>query len=303
MVKYVNMPVSKTLQRRKLVIPKSFIRPAVFTACVMVLTAVGVYFMLSTHAATSTISAEPENGQLASGAVKVADSAASAGHAVTFVRTAPTAPAKLMPLGDSITYGFSVSGGYRTLLWQKLVQTDKDNIDFVGLNNDGPPALGDKDHEGQSGWCIEYRVGCATLLSGIDTYMSQTKPDIILLHAGTNDLYNARSSGAQTAKYLDDLLNRIYIDKPSTTVIVSKLIFRADSNVAQAAATDYNNAIPGVVQKYQNQGRKIETVDMSKLLNYPADYADPVHPNQQGYDKMATAWYPAATAAYKALGY
>ena len=37
---------------------------------------------------------------------------------------------KIMPLGDSITYGMADEGGYRKYLWQFLKQKGYDNIDF-----------------------------------------------------------------------------------------------------------------------------------------------------------------------------
>src|SRR5690606_20101241 len=61
---------------------------------------------------------------------------------------------RIMPLGDSITDGLTVPGGYRIDLWQKLV-ADGYTIDFVGSQSNGPASLGDRDHEGHSGWRID----------------------------------------------------------------------------------------------------------------------------------------------------
>src|SRR5262245_45413474 len=60
---------------------------------------------------------------------------------------------RLMPLGDSITDGFNVSGGYRINLWQRLVASGR-TVDLVGSAFNGPAELGDHDHEGHSGWLI-----------------------------------------------------------------------------------------------------------------------------------------------------
>jgi hypothetical protein len=58
---------------------------------------------------------------------------------------APLAEAvRVMPLGDSITDGFTVPGGYRVDLWQKIVASGR-TIDFVGSQSNGPGNLGDRD--------------------------------------------------------------------------------------------------------------------------------------------------------------
>src|SRR3954453_11137248 len=61
---------------------------------------------------------------------------------------------RVMPLGDSITDGFTVPGGYRIGLWQKFVAGGFP-VDFVGSLSNGPAELGDHDHEGHSGWRID----------------------------------------------------------------------------------------------------------------------------------------------------
>jgi len=224
---------------------------------------------------------------------------------------AVTTPVKVMPLGDSITDGFVVPGGYRTQLWTRTVQTDGDNIDYVGSLNSGPTTLGDKDHEGHVGWCIDgLPCGKANdMVAFIDSWMSAAQPDIILLHGGTNDI-NDGFTGAQTATHLDTLLGKIYADKPSVDVIVAKIIPAGESGTKLQAWNDYEAAIPGIVSKYSGLGDKIEMVDMSTLLTLntsdyyqstPGGGYDSLHPSQTGYNKMADAWYPTLTARYQAI--
>src|SRR5690242_12081668 len=54
---------------------------------------------------------------------------------------------RVMPLGDSITEGTQVPGGYRIGLWQRLSNAGY-RVDFVGSQYNGPSSLGDHDHEG-----------------------------------------------------------------------------------------------------------------------------------------------------------
>ncbi|MDY7014049.1 MAG: SGNH/GDSL hydrolase family protein, partial [Cyanobacteriota bacterium] len=122
---------------------------------------------------------------------------------------------KIMPLGDSITVGHDVPGGYRTLLWQKL--TDRGyEIDFVGSVQNGPRALPDKDHEGHAGWRIR------DLRSQIQSWLQQTQPDIVLLMIGSNDiLKNDEPSTAPDR--LQKLLEDIFAEVPDATVLVSSI--------------------------------------------------------------------------------
>ena len=61
---------------------------------------------------------------------------------------------RVMPLGDSITEGTQVPGGYRIGLWQRLA-CGRYTVDFVGSQFNGPGSLGDHDHEGHPGWRID----------------------------------------------------------------------------------------------------------------------------------------------------
>ena len=54
---------------------------------------------------------------------------------------------RVMPLGDSITDGAQVPGGYRIGLWQRFT-ANAYRVDLVGSQFNGPSSLGDHDHEG-----------------------------------------------------------------------------------------------------------------------------------------------------------
>ena len=63
---------------------------------------------------------------------------------------APNTPLRVMPLGDSITWGVgsSTGNGYRGPLWSMLA-ADGHPLDFVGTVRDG--SMSDSDNEGHSG--------------------------------------------------------------------------------------------------------------------------------------------------------
>src|ERR1044072_7331551 len=88
---------------------------------------------------------------------------------------------RVMPLGDSITEGTQVPGGYRIGLWQRLTGAGY-RVDLVGTQFNGPPALGDHDHQGHPGWRIDQ------IDANITGWLRSTTPRTVLLHIGTNDI-------------------------------------------------------------------------------------------------------------------
>jgi lysophospholipase L1-like esterase len=198
------------------------------------------------------------------------------------------ATVKVMPLGDSITDGFNVPGGYRVDLWQKIV-AGGDSVDFVGSMTNGPAGLGDRNHEGHSGWTIAQIDG--NIVNWLNTYRPQT----ILLHIGTNDMI--RNMGGAPAR-LSGLLDRITDHSPDTKVFVSTII---PLSSADSAVRTFNAAIPSMVQGKVNAGKKVYLVDMYSALT-GSDLADGVHPNAGGYSKMAARWYNALLSVPGSIG-
>ena len=192
---------------------------------------------------------------------------------------------KIMPLGDSITFGTRDPsyGGYRHLLWT-LLMNDGYKMDFVGSRKSGNASSPDSDNEGHPGWTI------TQIKSGIDSngWLETYQPDIILLHIGTNDIRqgNVDSAPNNLSVLLDDILLRL----PKTHVIVAQIIpFRRGPEPGHES---FNAAIPGIVA---SKGPRVSMVDMQNILS-KSDYADGLHPNAAGYDKMARAWEPAIRA-------
>jgi hypothetical protein len=218
----------------------------------------------------------------------------------TFLPGGRTDPAvRYMPLGDSITDGFTVPGGFRTPLWLHLVKKDSDKIDFVGSRSTGPAELGDKDNEGHPGWCIDGPCGGNSdelIYPRVHEWMTTYKPDIVSIHLGTNDL-KFGASGAVVAYGLDETIAQIYRDNPRAYVVVATIIPMRDVTKPWA---EYNRLIPQIAQRYRAQGRQIQVVDLASALRQPRDFADPLHPDAAGYQKMADVLYPALSQAYLA---
>jgi lysophospholipase L1-like esterase len=199
---------------------------------------------------------------------------------------------RVMPLGDSITEGTQVPGGYRIGLWQRMAGAGY-RVDLVGTQYNGPAALGDHDHEGHPGWRIDQ------IDATISGWLSSTGPRTVLLHIGTNDvLQNYNLGGAPNR--LSALIDRITAGAPSADVFVATIIPLANQN-QEAAARTFNATIPGIVQSKVNAGKRVHLVDMHAALS-TADLIDGVHPTATGYDKMAAAWYTALRAVPGTIG-
>ncbi|MFZ1793649.1 MAG: NPCBM/NEW2 domain-containing protein [Anaerolineae bacterium] len=213
-------------------------------------------------------------------------------------------PVRIMALGDSITMGGGGStslGGYRGWL-QNSLNAGLCSYDFVGSQTYYSSGLADKNHEGYSGFTID------KLKSVVNYEVSAFWPDVILLHAGTNDLLptwscNSGNAGNCGVPYsaihpeisLTQLISNIFTIKPDTAIYVAKIIPMLSPAYNSASVITYNSYIPGIVSQFQAQGRRIYLVDQYSAL-YPytsTDYSDSAHPNDQGYTKMAAAWYAA----------
>jgi lysophospholipase L1-like esterase len=184
---------------------------------------------------------------------------------------------RVMPLGDSITDGYNVPGGYRINLWQRLVGGGY-TVDFVGSGFNGPASLADHDHEGHSGWRIDQ------IDANIVGWLGAYTPRTILLHIGTNDM-NQNYDIANAPARLSALIDKIRANAPDVELFVAQITPETDATLEQRVR-NFNATIPGIVA---GKGAKTHLVDQHAALT-TADLADGVHPNAAGYDKMAAVW-------------
>jgi lysophospholipase L1-like esterase len=196
--------------------------------------------------------------------------AACAGHGRT--------PTRIMPLGDSITDGYEIPGGYRIELWRLLEARDF-SVDFVGAERNGPDSLPDKDHEGHNGWRID------EIHRWVRLWVPKYRPDVVLLLIGTNDMWQQYHVANAPAR-LGALVDEIHALRPAANILVSTL---PPSALFNRRIAKYNAAIRQVIRRRAAAGRFIWLVDAGGRLT-PADLADGVHPNAVGYRKLAQAW-------------
>ncbi|MBN2573040.1 MAG: SGNH hydrolase [Deltaproteobacteria bacterium] len=200
----------------------------------------------------------------------------------------------MLPLGDSITWGIGYDGSYRVKLFANTI-ADKKSITYVGKMSNGPSTVSGvsfpKNNEGHSGWTIQQIDDIVTGKSNDANYKGKQlivdlAPHIVLMHIGTNDMYQS-PSGADTR--LGALIDKIVADAPDSLLVVSNII---PLPMSASAVDTYNKAVPGVVDQRTKAGKHVIFVDQFK--GFPtSELGDGVHPNQQGYDRMAGVWYEA----------
>jgi chitodextrinase/lysophospholipase L1-like esterase len=210
----------------------------------------------------------------------------------------------IMPLGDSLTYGFindgnsdNEIGGYRRYLWERLRGDGITNVDFVGSLANGIPTI-DRDHEGHGGWRID------DLEAAVGGWLNASQPDIVLLLAGANDIIQGYGPSLALSR-MGLLLDKIHTFRPAAKVIVANLPggrANADSmfsNVTPAAVSAFNGGLPSLVNARAGQGWNIVLIDAfgSAGLDRSAaspDYSiDGMHLSLAGYSKLASLWYSA----------
>ncbi|SFV55820.1 hypothetical protein MNB_SV-6-671 [hydrothermal vent metagenome] len=201
---------------------------------------------------------------------------------------------KIMPFGDSITYGDSFADNenprptglreaYRSHLYYKLRDSDYE-ADFVGSVRAGEsvsPAF-DPDNEGHPGWS-SYR-----LADHVNEFLEKNHANVILVHAGTND-------HSDNVHGVENILNWIdYYEVQShkrVTVVLALIINRKEYD---KSISGLNSNIRKLASKRIAAGDDIVLVDMEHGAGLNSnDYADTTHPNSYGYEKMANVWFKA----------
>lgn len=199
-----------------------------------------------------------------------------------------TAKLIVYPVGDSITWGTTAPGGYRSPLYEKLTASGYE-VDMVGSVKDFADRVlidaGEEHHDGHSGWKI------LQIDQQIEGWLQLFEaPDVILIHIGTNDFGNG-ASNTTAIDQLDNLMTKIAQTTPSSHMIVTNLLVRG-GNANTNIQTDFN---PFVEEKIAGQvalGRKVSFLDMRAAVPL-SDMPDRLHPNLAGLTKMADAYYSA----------
>ncbi len=248
-----------------------------------------------------------------------------------------TEPIRIMPLGDSITLGGGPDHSYRGFLQQQLNAAGY-SYDFVGSYGNIVPPGGeatwawaedvqrnyvgplDRDFEGHGGFQAgqpEAVVGYKDhmLAQMVPTDIPLFQPDIVLLHIGTNDYLGGWTTHGPwhgpggdwdqrvelSAKNVIDLIDTIHQLRPQTTILVSA-IAGPGLNTILDGLTQVSNIVASAVDQRRAAGRNLQFLANTYDTITTADMADAVHPNDNGYTKMAATWYKALTPILDSMG-
>ncbi|GGR72355.1 MULTISPECIES: SGNH/GDSL hydrolase family protein [Streptomyces] len=213
------------------------------------------------------------------------------------VADAPPRPVRIMPLGDSITAGPNSTGaaGYRDELLGHLHRLGHDAC-FVG------PCVNAFQPQGDPGYAAVCGITIEALTSLLPRWVPAARPDWLLVHVGTNNMYGPDHTAAPglLRTFVDTLLRLA----PTAGILLASII---PSRLPewQAHIDDYNRRVREIAEEPGRRGR-VFFVDMAPALHASPhggdDLSDLVHPCDQGYAKMAAVWRDALHARLPAPG-
>lgn len=191
---------------------------------------------------------------------------------------------RIMPMGDSITEATVGHNSYRRDLWFALTGAGC-QVDFVGSHSgvsggSAPNGDFDQDNEGHWGWRTDQVSAQAA------AYVANTTPDIVLVHLGTNDLFQGENA-ANVAQELGALIDNIRAGKADTQILLAKIVTNAPDPGGVAALNAQIDLIAA--------SRGVTVVDQYAGFS-TGDLYDGVHPNPSGEAKLASRWAQAILA-------
>lgn len=200
---------------------------------------------------------------------------------------------KIMPLGDSIT-GTTC---YPQLLSETLKVAGHDNFEFVGsiTNNQSCNGAPFVKSEGHGGYLVTYLLNDSHAsekkgtLTELKTW-SNTKPEVIFMHFGTNDVWSNIATANIISAYTT-VIDTFRSTSPNVIVFVAQIIPMNPSPTCSTCASGIaalNQQITGWASNKSTDNSPIYVVDLN--TGFTADStntADGVHPNPTGAQKMA----------------
>ncbi|POR33740.1 Uncharacterized protein TPAR_06054 [Tolypocladium paradoxum] len=198
------------------------------------------------------------------------------------------APLRVLPLGDSITYGYNEPSGnsYRRDV-QCLLYVGGNPVSLIGSIKNGDWDNNDSD-------AFIYHTIDEIQEAGTPELTRQTsKPNVILLHAGTVNFVLSKNV-TNTPERLGHLIDFITEHNPDTLLVVSQLIPNQNATV-NALIDWYNDEMPAVVAARARAGKRVIMTSMRGMT--VELLLDGTHPSERGSRVMAQRFYEAAVEA------
>lgn len=188
---------------------------------------------------------------------------------------------RILPLGDSITLGLGSHDftGYRKYLQERLV-ADYDKVTLVGSLRNG--SMENNDHDGWWGTDI-------AVIGGLAAMAYAKRPNVVLLHAGTNDIkyYGDNQQFLDLAPArLGLLVDQVHLACPDAVVLVAKIIRSGAYWAPLDRVVAFNEGVEREMLKRIATGRHVVLVDaFSRVAE--SDMYDPKHPTDEGNVRLS----------------
>jgi lysophospholipase L1-like esterase len=194
---------------------------------------------------------------------------------------------RVLPAGDSITFGAGGHYyGYRGFL-ADLASAAGMPVVLVGAETENLGA--GEGHEGHPGWRSD------ELQAAMEGLLQRHRPDVVLLHIGTNDIFQGRPVPDAAASIEASLDSVARVLPEAWTIVATPGPFRSPKN---AQAQQLAEQIRGSVAQRAGRGQRIVVADVHAVLaaspaGLPALLADSAHPSDLGYYLMAHTFFEA----------
>ncbi|WP_299767349.1 GDSL-type esterase/lipase family protein [uncultured Dokdonia sp.] len=206
---------------------------------------------------------------------------------------------EILAIGDSRVEGHQTDFvSYRYELWKMLKENNKE-IDFLGsriderIYPDFQEIPFDINHEGKGGDVV------GQTFARIDTLLTNT-PEMIgnvaLIGLGGNDLIQDVPVDV-SVRYLNLMISRLQEANESITIFIEQIApgttdYQENNIMGQEDYIRLNNAIAELAILRSTPDSSVITVDMTTILT-DEDYADDVHYNESGAQKIANQYFEA----------
>ena len=141
----------------------------------------------------------------------------------------------------------------------------------------------DADHEGHWGWRAD------EVLERIDQWAAHAKPDIVLIHLGTNDIGGGQDID-ETVNEIDQIIGRLRAHNRRLQVLLAAILPVAHYAVTRRIEK-FNDRLVELAKAKDMETSRVVLVDHFTGFDPEQDTYDGVHPNDDGNQKMAKKWF------------